>query len=127
LAAVNGRGQSAHKPTLVVSGGKVLVGFHVMTDVALGSAVTSVVTIGNAYTVSTDGGATFGAPRLISTARWNPDWLDHNLQGAGLRDRAAVTANGRVFWAYGDGRDAAASPDPRWGRCQIYASMIDLG
>jgi hypothetical protein len=126
LPAVNGRGQSAHKPALVVAGQTVFVGFHVMTDVALSSGRTSIVTIGNAYTVSTDGGATFSTPELISSARWNPDWLDHTRQGGGLRDRAELTADGHVFYAYADGRDAAAAPDARWGRCQVYAALIDL-
>jgi hypothetical protein len=77
--------------------------------------------------VSTDGGTTWGTPRLISAARWNPDWLDVTLNGAGLRDRAELTAGGHVFWAYGDGRKARAKPDSRWGRCQVFAALIDIG
>lgn len=127
LAPVDGRQQSAHKPALVVSGNKVFVGFHVLTDVALSSGVSSVVTVGNAFIVSTDRGNSWGTPRLISSARWSPTWLDMSRQGAGLRDRADLTANGRVFYAYGDGRRAAAKPDSRWGRCQIYGALIDLG
>jgi len=128
LPAVSGRTQSAHRPSLVVNGSKVFVGFHVLTDVALStSGVDSNVTVGNAFAVSSNGGTSWAAPALISPSRWNPDWLDLNRQGAGLRDRAALTAAGRVFYAYGDGRNARAKPDSRWGRGQIYGALIDLG
>ena len=99
-----------------------------LTDVALSTTgVDSSVTVGNAFTVSSNGGTSWTSPALISTSRWNPDWLDLNRQGAGLRDRAALTAGGRVFYAYGDGRNARAKPDSRWGRDQIYGALIDLG
>jgi hypothetical protein len=128
LPAVNGRTQSAHRPALVVNGSKVFVGFHVLTDVSLSTTgVDSNVTVGNAFTVSSNGGDTWTAPALISSSRWNPDWLDLNRQGAGLRDRAALTAAGRAFYAWGDGRNARAKPDSRWGRGQIYGALIDLG
>jgi hypothetical protein len=124
----SGRQQSAHKPSLVVRGSTVFVGFHVLSDDPLStSSIDYSVTVGNAFIVSTDGGGSWGAPRLISSARWNPNWLDLTRQGAGLRDRAELTAGGRVFYAYGDGRKARAKPDSRWGRCQIYGTLIDLG
>lgn len=124
----SGRTQSAHKPTLVVRGDTVFVGFHVLTDVPLSTTgIDYSVTVGNAFVVSTDGGTTWGTPRLISSARWSPDWLDVRINGAGLRDRAELTAGGRVFYAYGDGRKARAKPDSRWGRGQIFATLIDLG
>lgn len=123
----SGRTQSAHKATVAVRGNTVFVGFHVLTDVPLSSGPDPSVTVGNAFVVSTDGGATWGTPRLISSARWNPDWLDLTINGAGLRDRAEVTAGGRVLYAYGDGRKARAKPDSRWGRCQVYGALIDLG
>jgi len=128
LPAVSGRTQSAHKPALVVNGSKVFVGFHVLTDVPLStSGIDYSVTVGNAFTVSNNGGDTWTAPALISSSRWNPNWLDLTRQGAGLRDRAALTASGRVFYAFGDGRKARAKPDSRWGRCQIFGALIDLG
>jgi hypothetical protein len=128
LPAVSGRTQSAHKPSLVVNGSKVFVGFHVLTDVPLStSGIDYSVTVGNAFTVSSNGGATWTPPALISSSRWNPNWLDLTRQGAGLRDRAALTAAGRVFYAFGDGRKARAKPDSRWGRCQVYGALIDLG
>jgi hypothetical protein len=127
LAPVDGRRQSSHKPTLVARGSTVFVGFHVLTDVSLSSGPNANATVGNAYVVSHDGGETFATVKLISPSRWHPDWLDMTRQGAGLRDRAELTAGGRVFYAYGDGRNAAAKPDSRWGRCMIYGALIDLG
>jgi hypothetical protein len=127
LAAVNGRAQSAHKPTLVARGSTVFVGFHVLTDVALGTTYSSAATVGNAFVVSRDGGGSWGTPRLITPSRWHPDWLSMKRQGAGLRDRAELTAGGRVFYAYGDGRNAALKPSSAWGRCLIYGAMIDFG
>jgi hypothetical protein len=124
----SGRQQSAHKPTLVVSGGKVFVGFHTLTDVPLSTTgIDSSVRVGNAFVVSTDGGDSWATPRLVSTSGWGPDWLDLTKNGAGLRDRAELTAGGRVLWGYGDGRRARPKPDSRWGRCQVYAAFIDLG
>ena len=126
-APIGGRQQSAHKPTLAVSGSTVFVGYHVLSDFPIGTGPTSAATIGNAYTISYDRGASWTAPAAVSGARWSPEWLDPARQRAGLRDRAELTADGRVFYAYGDGRDAAAKPDPRWGRGQIYGSLISLG
>ena len=122
----NGRHQSAHKPTLVAKGQTVFVGFHVLSDVPLNGGLDSSVMVGNAFVVSNDGGSSWGSPRLVSASRWNPDWLDLSINGAGLRDRAELTAGGRVLWAYGDGRRARAKPDTRWGRSQVYAALIDL-
>ena len=124
----SGRQRSAHKPTLVVSGSKVFVGSHFLTDVPLSTTgIDYSVRIGNAFVLSADGGASWGAARLVSSTGWNPDWLNVSKNGAGLRDRAELTASGKVFWAYGDGRRARAKPDSRWGRCQVYAALIDLG
>jgi hypothetical protein len=128
LPAVNGRTQSAHRPTLVVSGSTVFVGFHVLTDDPLSTTTVDYsVTVGNAYVISRDSGASWRRVKLVSSKRWNPDWLDTSRQGAGLRDRAELTANGSVFWAYGDGRKARAKPDARWGRGQIFGAKISLG
>ncbi len=124
----SGRPQSAHKPTLTVSGGKVFVGFHTLTDVPLSTTgIDSTVRVGNAYVVSGDGGDSWGTPKVVAATGWGPNWLDLSKNGAGLRDRAEVTAGGDVLWAYGDGRRARAKPDSRWGRCQVYATLIDLG
>lgn len=121
----SGRTQSAHKPTVAVHGGTVFVGFHVLTDAPLSTTgIDYSVTVGNAFVVSSDGGASWSTPRLISSARWSPNWTDLTRNSAGLRDRAEMTASGDVFYAYGDGRKARAKPDPRWGRCQVYASFI---
>lgn len=123
-ATMNGHPQSAFRPTLVVGGGTVFVGLHLLIDVPLGTSYSSNAKVANAFTVSTDGGATFGVPRLISASHWHPDWLSQARNGPGLRDRAELTADGRVVYVYGDGRNAAAQPDPRWGRAQIYGAMI---
>ena len=124
----SGRQQSAHKPSLAVIGGKVFVGFHTLTDVPLSTTgIDSTVRVGNGYVVSGDGGDSWSTPRLVSATGWGPGWLDLSKNGAGLRDRAEVTAGGDVLWAYGDGRRARAKPDSRWGRCQVYATLIDLG
>jgi hypothetical protein len=124
----SGRTQSAHKPTLVVRGSTVFVGFHVLTDDPL--TITSSdysVTVGNAFIVSADGGSSWTSPRLITSSRWSPDWLDVTKNSAGLRDRAELTAAGRIFYGYGDGRNARAKPDSRWGRCEVYAALIGIG
>ena len=127
LAPAEGRSQSAHKPALVVENRTVFVGFHVLADVPLASGVTPAAVVGNAYTVSYDQGATFEPPTLISNLVWHPDWLDHSRNASGIRDRAELAGTGTVVYAYGDGRDAAAKPDARWGRGQIYVASIELG
>lgn len=127
LAPIDGRAQSAHKPTLVLRGPIVFVGFHVITDVPAGTNPRSgLVTVGNAYSVSYDGGLTFTPPAAISAARWDPEAVDHDRNGAGLRDRAAVTADGRVFYSYGDGRWARPSPSEDYGESRIYGALISL-
>jgi hypothetical protein len=125
-ADVGARHQSSYRPTLVLSGDTVFVGLHLLVDVALGTRSLAA-TVANAYSVSHDRGTTFSRPALIADARWHPDWLDHARNGPGIRDRAALTADGRVVYVYGDGRHAAAKPDARWGRGQVYAALIQLG
>ncbi|HEY7599303.1 MAG TPA: sialidase family protein [Candidatus Limnocylindrales bacterium] len=124
-ADLGGRHQSSYRPTLVASGETVFVGMHLLVDVALGKKSTAA-TVANAYSVSYDRGATFSVPQPIGESRWHPDWLDHKRNGPGIRDRAELTADGRVVYVYGDGRNAAAKPDPRWGRGAVYLSAISL-
>jgi len=123
--ALKGRHQSSYRPTLVVSGEAVFVGLHLLVDVPLGTR-SAAATVANAYAVSYDRGATFGVPATIGDSRWHLDWLDHQRNGPGIRDRAELTADGRVIYVYGDGRNAAAKPDSRWGRGAIYATAISL-
>jgi hypothetical protein len=128
LPAVSGRAQSAHKPQVVVDQGTVFVGFHVLADVPLGTTPPApAATVGNAYAVSYDRGASFGPAALISVDRWHPDWLDYSRNASGIRDRAELVAPGTVIYAYGDGRHAAAKPSAHWGRGQVYAALIGLG
>ncbi len=111
LPRVDGRRQSAHKPTLVVGDGFVFVGLHGLVDVPIGTRPTAgLATVGDYWTVSTDGGATFRAPRAIAGLRWDLETLARAGSRAGLRDRAALTADGRVVYAYGDGRRARPAP-----------------
>jgi hypothetical protein len=120
-AKVGGFRQSAHKPTLVAGrDGVVFVGFHGLSDVPLGTDATlGLATIGSYWTQSIDGGRTFAKPRRISTERWDLEALARAGNRAGLRDRAALTASGRVVYAYADGRLARPAPDPLEGLSTI--------
>jgi hypothetical protein len=84
------------------------------TDPTLGLA-----TVGDYWTASTDGGATFPRPRAISPERWDLEALARAGNRAGLRDRAAITADGRVLYAYGDGRKAEPKPSALEGWSSI--------
>jgi hypothetical protein len=124
---IDGLRQSAYRPTLVVSGQTIFVGLHLMSDVALGSKQSVVTTSRTAHSLSTDGGATFGAPTPIDGAAWDPDWLDYNRNGPGIRDRAELTAGGRVVYVWGDGRHAGPKTGSKWGRGQVYGAAFSLG
>ena len=113
-----GRRQSSFKPNLVAGPGYVLVTFHTLDDVGSGA------TVGNAYTVSTDGGASWRAPGPIAAKRWRAANIDGVTNGIGLRERAERLADGDVFWAYGDGRNAGGSAA---GQTTIYGARIDVG
>jgi len=111
LPRVDGRRQSAHKPTLVVGDGFVFVGLHGLVDVPIGTRPKAgLATVGDLWTVSTDRGATFRAPKAITAERWDLETLARAGNRAGLRDRAALTADGRVVYAYADGRLAQRAP-----------------
>lgn len=123
---LGGLHQSAYRPTLVVNGQAVFVGLHLMTDVALGSKVGVATTSATAYAVSTDGGTTFSAPTPIDGAAWDPDWLDYSRNGPGIRDRAELTAGGRVVYVWGDGRHAGPKGGSKWGRGQVYGAAFSI-
>jgi hypothetical protein len=112
---VGGPRQSSIRPNLVAGPGYVLVMFHTLDDA--GSAAT----IGNAFTVSTDGGAGWRTPVAISDERWRASNLGGVVNGTGLRERAERLADGDVFWAYGDGRYATGS---KAGRVAIVGTLI---
>jgi hypothetical protein len=127
LPAIGRLPQSSYKPTVAVAGGAVFVGFHGITDAPVGTAVARhLPTIGTFYAVSFDGGLTFGAPVQVSSARWNVAALAGALTGPGLRERADQTADGAVFFVYGDGRLAAPPPSGKAGRSAIFGALIRI-
>lgn len=73
---------------------------------------------------SSDGGVTFSRPRAISPTRWALQALARAGNRAGLRDRAAQTADGRVVYVYGNGRKAAPAPDPSEGFSMIHLARF---
>jgi hypothetical protein len=120
LPRVDGLPQSPHKPSLAVANGTVFVGVHGLVDLPVGTDPTlGLATIGNLWSMSTDGGQTFTKPRPIVPDRWDLEALARAPNRAGLRDRAEVTADGRVVYVYADGRTAAPAPDPTEGRSTI--------
>jgi hypothetical protein len=124
LSSVGGRAQSSFKPNLVAIDSRVLVGFHSLSDVPYGDGSS---TVGTAYAISFDGGATFGAPQRVSAVRWNSAALAGPTNGPGLRERAEWTANGNVFYVYGDGRLAAPAPSRRAGLSAVFGALISIG
>lgn len=113
--AVDGRRQSSIRPNLVAGPGYVLVTLHTLDD-AGGAA-----TVGSAFTISTDGGASWQAPVAVSGERWRASNLGGVVNGTGLRERAERRTDGDVFWAYGDGRYAGGS---KAGRVAIVGALI---
>jgi hypothetical protein len=112
------RRQSSIRPNLVAGPGYVLVTFHTIDDARAGA------TLGNAYTISTDGGASWRTPEPVSSRRWAAASLGGVTNGIGLRERAEMLADGDVFWAYGDGRFAKG---PAVGRVAIIGARISPG
>ena len=117
LPEVGGHRQSSYKPNLVAGPGYVLVTFHALDDVRSGA------TVGAAYAVSSDGGASWRTPASVSKARWRASNIGGVINGIGLRERAERLADGDVFWAYGDARHASGSAA---GRIAILGTRISL-
>lgn len=126
VAAGGGLG-SSYKPSLAVRDGVVFVGFHVITDRVAGHAASHHPVVGTYYAVSLDGGRTFAKPAPITSARWPAAALERGVNGPGLRERADFTADGHVFYVYGDGRRAALAPAGTYGRGAIFGALIDPG
>jgi hypothetical protein len=125
MPPLDGRPQSAHRPTLALSGSTVFVGFHTIVDVPYGTDPDAgLARVGNAYTVSRTGGASFSTPVRISGSWWDPEAVAHDRNGVGIRDRAAVTADGTIFYTYGDGRFAAPQPSEDYGESKIVGALI---
>lgn len=114
---VDGRRQSGLRPNIVAGPGYVLVTMRLLDDVGVGA------TMGAAYAVSSDGGVTWARPTPVSNARWDATNLDGVVNGAGLRERAELTADGDVVWTYGDGRLAGGA---KAGRTAIFTARIAL-
>ena len=95
-------------------------------ETALGEGLVGfqILTIGEAYAISLDGGRTFSAPSPISPDRWNAAALEPETNGPGLRERADRTVDGRFVYVYADGRFAAPAPDPRVGRAAIFIRVF---
>ncbi len=114
---VDGRRQSMLRPNLVTGRGYVLVTFRTLDDVGANA------TMGAAYAVSVDRGATWRFGRPVHGVRWRASNLDGVVNGAGLRERAERTADGDVIWAYGDGRLAIGRAA---GRTAIFGARIHI-
>jgi hypothetical protein len=90
-------GRSAFYPAVAVSGSNVFIGFNAIDDKPKDTKPGAGVVFYDAYYVlSSDGGASFGAPAKISAASSDPD---------------VATANGLTAQFIGDYNGAAASPD----------------
>jgi hypothetical protein len=125
LPPVAGRSQSSFRPNLVADGGVVFVGLRGITDVPAGTPPSlHRPTIGVACSLSIDGGRTFTAPTAVTDSRWNAAALDPSTNGPGLRERAELTADGTVVYAYADGRFAEPTPDRRHGRSAVFAGLL---
>jgi hypothetical protein len=107
--------QSTLRPNLVAGPGFLVVTMRTLDDDARAA------TMGTAFAVSTDGGLAWTRPRPASDIRWRTTDLDGVTNGVGLRERAELTADGGVIWAYGDGRLARTG---KAGRTAIFATRI---
>lgn len=113
----HGHRQSSIQPNVVAGPGYVLVTFHTVDDVRSGA------TVGNAYSISSDEGATWRIPASVSPRRWRASNIGGVVNGIGLRERAERLADGSVFWAYGDGRYGRGAAA---GRIAIFGTLIRL-
>lgn len=127
LPLVDGRPQSSVKPNLVAVGGVVVVTLHGIVDLPPGSAASDRVTVGTAYAVSRDGGTTWEGPFPVTRARWSAVSIERGTNGAGLRERAEVTADGGVFLAWGDGRRGGRAWSATAGASAIFGALIRPG
>ena len=115
---VDGHRQSSIRPNLVAGPGYVLVTFHTLDDVAARA------TVGNAISLSADGGSTWQTALAglgEALVRGVTGWRRQRHRAP----RACRDPGGRrVFWAYGDGRFASASAT---GRVAVVGARIDVG
>jgi hypothetical protein len=127
LPKAGGRLQSAIRPNVVANGGVVVVTMHGLIDMPAGTGVTDAATVGTAYAVSRDGGRTWEGPFPVTKARWSAAAVQLGRNGTGLRERADRAADGSVFLAWGDGRNAGPSRSSTPGACSIYGALIVPG
>jgi len=127
LPRIDGRPQSSVKPNLVAIGGVVVVTLHGIVDLPRGSGASDHVTVGTAYAVSRDGGRTWEGPFPVTTARWSATSIEQGTNGAGLRERAELTADGGVFLAWGDGRRGGPSWSATAGASAIFGALVRPG
>jgi hypothetical protein len=78
-------------------------------------------TVGASIAISSDGGATFGAPVAVSDVRWAAAALRPGTNGPGLRERADRLADGRFVYAWADGRLGGAGTESVTGRSAVFA------
>ena len=125
-----GRGASgSFRPVVAACGGdRVVVALRAITALTAAelsaSASRPPVQISGFAFISSDRGRTWSSPLVTAKSLWSSRVLGRSANGVGLSDSAACTADGLAVFAYGDGRDGAAS-GPRWGRTSIYLAVVD--
>ncbi len=106
-----GRAQRLFHPNLLVGHGFIMITLH----------ATAGGSVSNAYAVSFDHAITWSRPTAMSGSRWRTSNMGGTYNGVGLRERAALTADGtHVFVAYGDGRRAAG----HHGFSAVYGDLL---
>ncbi len=106
-----GKSQRIFHPNIVIGKGFMMVTLHTIAGTS----------VGNSYSVSSDGGRTWSVPGPVSASRWQTGNIGSVYLGVGLRERAALTADRtHVFWAYGDGRRAVG----HHGLSAVYGALI---
>lgn len=127
LPSVDGRLQSAYRPSLVALDGRVVLAMRGITDVPAGtSPARRLPTIGLYVAVSSDDGATFDAPVPLEATRWHAAALSPGTNGPGLRERAERLADGRVVYVWADGRLGGSLPDLTTGRAAVSSVIVSV-
>jgi hypothetical protein len=105
-------GRSAFYPAVAVSGSHVFIGFNAIDDKPEGTEPGAGVVFYDAYYVlSSDGGASFGAPMKISAASSDPDVATANsltAQFVGDYNGAAASPDGSFWFSWTDTRNGSA-------------------
>jgi hypothetical protein len=99
--AANVSGRSPFFPAVATSGSNVFIGFNAIDDVAEGTDPgAGVVSYGAYYVLSSNGGASFGSPALVSGSNSDPDAASTNgLTGQFIGDyNGADAGSDGAFW-----------------------------